>query len=303
MEGNFVALTTANNPDSKRMFKWDNNFSWTFNGNLAGKSQIKEAVKTAGGKVDGVLRCSISWNEDGKSVCDFDLHAIEPNRNEIYYGHNKGVSSRSQLSGFLDVDMVRPSKMGVENITWVDRSRMMDGKYKFFNKNFDGGTNTGFKAQIEFDGEIFDYEYNGNARGDINIATVTLKNGVFTIEHHLPETSSSRSVWGLDTNEFHKVNLVSLSPNHWGGNNVGNKHYLFMLDGCKSDTSLRSFHNENLNSDLLQHRKVTEVLGVTTMLEPTGKQLCGLGFNATVKDELILKLSGSFKRTIKVKFN
>jgi hypothetical protein len=27
------------------MFKWNNNFSWTFNGNLAGKSQIKQAVK------------------------------------------------------------------------------------------------------------------------------------------------------------------------------------------------------------------------------------------------------------------
>ena len=43
-QGNLVSLTTANNVDSKPIFKWNNNYSWTFNGNLAGKSQIKKAV-------------------------------------------------------------------------------------------------------------------------------------------------------------------------------------------------------------------------------------------------------------------
>jgi len=38
------------------------------------------------------------------------------------------------------------------------------------------------------------------------------------------------------------------------------------------------------------------------MLEPTDNQLAGLGFNATVKDEVILRLKGNFKRVIKVKF-
>jgi hypothetical protein len=38
------------------------------------------------------------------------------------------------------------------------------------------------------------------------------------------------------------------------------------------------------------------------MIQPTEKQLSVLWFNATVRDELILKLSGSFKRVIKVKF-
>jgi hypothetical protein len=54
-EGNLVTLTTANIPDSKPIFKWDNNYSWSFKGNLAGKSQIKEEVKSKGGRVDGVL--------------------------------------------------------------------------------------------------------------------------------------------------------------------------------------------------------------------------------------------------------
>ncbi len=118
----------------------------------------------------------------------------------------------------------------------------------------------------------------------------------------IPETQSSKELRGLKTNEFQKVNLVCLSPNHWRDNNIGNKHYFFMLDGCHSDVSLRSFHNEYLNGDLLTHRKVTEVLSDTTRLIPTKQQLAGLGFNATVNDELIVKLTGSFKRTVKIKF-
>ena len=123
-----------------------------------------------------------------------------------------------------------------------------------------------------------------------------------TIEHHLQESSNSKEIYSLETNQFHKVNLVCLSPNHWDVNNVGNKHYFFMLDGCKSPISLRSFHAENLIPELASHRKVLEVLGNTTMIEPNTKQLSGLGFNATVKDEMIVKLSGTHKRMIKIKF-
>ena len=75
-----------------------------------------------------------------------------------------------------------------------------------------------------------------------------------------------------------------------------------MLDKCKTNTSVRGFHNENLISELLQHRKVMEVLGIQSMIEPTDKQLSGIGFNSTVRDELIIKCSGSFKRMLKIKF-
>ena len=91
-----------------------------------------------------------------------------------------------------------------------------------------------------------------------------------------------------------------MSPNHWGDNNIGNKHYFFMLDKCASDEPLRSFHNEYLNGDLLNYRKVLEVLADTTRIAPTKPQLAGLGFNATVKDSVILKLKGSFERVVKV---
>ena len=122
------------------------------------------------------------------------------------------------------------------------------------------------------------------------------------MEHHLHETTSSRELYGLQTEQFYKVNLVCVSPNHWDDNVIGNKHYFFMIDKCKTPVSIRSFHAENLIPELAQHRKVLEVLGNTTMIEPTDKQLSGLGFNATVKDELILRLQGSHKRVVKIKF-
>ncbi len=299
-EGNMVSLTTTNNKDSKPIFKWANNYSWTFNGNLAGKSQIKEAVFTAGGKIDGVLRFSIMWNKEGKDILDFDAHAVEPTGTHIYFRNYKGT--KTPLSGMLDVDMVRPAKMGVENIVWSDLSKMRDGEYQMIIHNYDSGRNNGFEAEIEFEGEVFHYSKTGNVQGQVGIAIVTLKNGKFTIKHLLPETQSNKELYGLETNQFHKVNLVCLSPNHWGENNVGNKHYFFMLEGCKSPNSIRSFHNENLIPELANHRKVMEVLGATNTIETTGKQLSGLGFNSTVKDEVLVRLAGSHKRVVKIKF-
>jgi hypothetical protein len=297
-EGNMVSLTTANVKESKPIFKWDNNYSWTFNGNLAGKSQIKENVKAVGGKITGILRCSLQWNdEDTKGIIDFDLHCKTPSK-EIYYGDEKDTKS----GGWLDVDMINPTTVGIENITW--QNKLPDGIYKFFVKNFSGHTNhKGFKAEIEFDGNVFTYHCTEIFKGNKEIATITVKNGVMDISHALSESSSSKEIYGLETNQFHKVNLVCLSPNHWGENNVGNKHYFFMLDKCKSLTAIRSFHSENLIPELANHRKVLEVLGNTTMIEPSDKQLSGLGFNSSVKDEVILKLSGSHKRVVKVLFN
>lgn len=298
-EGNMVTLTTANNSDSKPIFKWSNNYSWTFNGNLAGKSEIKENVKAAGGKITGILRCSLQWNDkDTPGEMDYDLHCNESKGTEIYYSNKKSPFT----GGWLDVDMISPTTVGIENITW--QKKMPDGQYHFFVNHFSGYNNNGFKVEIEFNGETFNYYYSKQTsnKQKVSVATVTVKNGEMTIKHHLQETSSSREIYGLETNQFHKVNLVCLSPNHWEPNKIGNKHYMFMLDGCKSPVNIRSFHNENLIPELLTHRKVMEVLGSTTMVPTIDKQLSGLGFNATVKDEVILRLQGTHKRMVKVKF-
>jgi len=318
-DGNLVALTTANNPNSKKAFKWSNNFGWTYNGNLAGKSQLAKMVEAKGGRVDGVFRFTHSWNELEPNKSLMDLHVFMPgndhdheykNGSHDYYGKGRrvGWNHRQDIlsGGIQDVDYTLEAPVGhvpVENITFPTLSKMPEGQYvcKVHNWNFRGTGGRG-KAEIECGGQVYQYEYPRTKHKEwVAIATVTLKNGQFTIEHHLPETHSSKKLWNLDSNQFHKVNLVCLSPNFWGDNNTGNKHYIFGLENCKSDIALRSFHTEFLNSDLLEHRKVMEVLGETTKLEPAEKQLCGLGFNSTITDELILKLSGSHKRTIKIK--
>ena len=308
--GNMVSLTTANVPNSKPIFKWNNNYSWTFNGDLAGKSEIKQAVKDAGGNIEGILNFRLAWNDNKlDDNSDLDAWATEPNGSKIGYStpyrKDRGGNSRSMMSGQLDVDNTSPSgKLAVENITWTDSSKMKDGVYKLWVNQFSARNSKGFKAEIEFDGETYCYEYNKPVSGNVNIAEVTLKNGVFSIKHIIPESAvTSKEIYGLESNQFHKVNLICLSPNHWEGNNVGNKHYLFMLDKCKSPVSIRSFHNENLIPELLEHRKVMEVLGSTNSIESTDKQLSGLGFNSTVKDELIIKASGTFKRMLKINFS
>jgi len=306
-DGNLVSLTTSTeNGKAKPIFKWNNSYSWTFNGNLAGKSQIKEAVKSQGGKVDGVLRFSIMWAEDAIDNSDLDAHCVEPKGGRhIYFGDKV-----STTGGNLDIDITQPQnhkvqtkREVVENITYPSINRMLNGTYQFHVHQFASRNSKGFKAEIEFNGEIYYYEYNRPVVDNIGVALVTLKDGIFTIQHALPESAiTTKEVYGLETNQFHKVNLICLSPNHWGENNVGNKHYLFMLDSCKSPVSIRSFHNENLLPELAAHRKVLEVLGTTNMIESTNKQLSGLGFNATVRDELIVRLQGTHKRVVKIKF-
>ena len=52
----------------------------------------------------------------------------------------------------------------------------------------------------------------------------------------------------------------------------------------------------------MSNRKVLDVLGDSALINPTENQIAGVGFNSTVRDEVILRLSGSFKRIIKVQF-
>ena len=142
MEGNLVSLTTANNKESKPIFKWSNNYSWTFNGNLAGKSQLTQMVEAKGGRVDGVFRFTHSWNELEPNQSLMDLHVFMPGC-EIpkNYHHGPYVSGRrvgwnnrtDRLSGGVqDVDYTAAAPQGyipVENITFPELAKMPEGVY------------------------------------------------------------------------------------------------------------------------------------------------------------------------------
>jgi hypothetical protein len=265
-------------------------------------------VKEAGGNVDGVLRFTIQWNDNPgqKDVVDFDAHAHEPNGTHIYYSTYKGAHSKTPMTGHLDVDMIRPSNVGIENITWTDISKMQEGKYLFSIVNYDGGRNHGFSAQVEFDGQIFEFSKSGNIQGTQVIAEVMYsKKDGFSITSKLdPSVGAgkiySKERWGVATNKFQKVTMVMNSPNHWDGKPVGNKHVFFIVEGAKNDEPPRGFYNEFLKEELTTNRKVFEVLGAKLKVEPSDRQLTGVGFSDTQRNSFIVRVEGQFKRTLKV---
>lgn len=303
-QGNLVSLLTAQHEHAKSMFKWNNPFSWVYNGGVA--DSMKERVKAAGGKVDGVLRFSIQWNDNLDNSIDFDAHARQPDGVEIAFNTFKRPSITSML-GQLDVDVITPgSNIAVENITWQNLSKMHNGNYAFWVKNYSSMlSNGGFSAQIECDGELHEFTYEKNLKGgeNIQVAEVNLNNGKFVVTptEKVKHGKSSIEKWGLESNKFHKVNKIMLSPNHWE-EQVGNKHYLFMVEGCKNEEQPRAIFNEFLHQDLDKHRKVFEVLGSKLQVEPTDNQLSGLGFSETQRNEVVVKVTGQMVRTLKVKF-
>lgn len=300
---NLVSVIAPANANAPSMFKWDNGFSWAYSGNIT--DSMKQRVKAAGGNVDGVLRFSIQWNEDEDNQNDFDAHCIEPNGAEIYFS-NKGWIHRS--SGMLDVDIIFPgAAIAVENIIYTDLAKMPDGEYKMFVHTYsDKGGKSGFRAEIEFDGEIYSFDYPKATRHQekVDIATVVKNGNGFILKNALDNSVSSKTLWNKQTNQFHPVTTMMLSPNYWDelqGN--GNKHFLFILDGCINDESPNGFFNEFLRNDLMPHKRVFEALGGKMQVTSENpKQLSGIGFSSTQRNSVITKVTGHTQRTIKITF-
>lgn len=303
-EKNLVSLIAPINQDSKTMFKWDNNFSWTYNGNMT-DSDIRENVKNAGGKVDGVLRFSIQWNDREYDDNDLDAHCKEPSGNHIYFSSRRNYKT----TGMLDIDIQMPSKgnPAVENITWSNINAMEEGTYLFYVNNYANRKGKdGFRAEIECGGEIYQFDYTKPLRQDENVKVAKVHfsraNG-FKVETLLPSNVSNKEMWGLTTNKFIPVTLMTYSPNYWNEQEgIGNKHYLFMLQGCVNDDNPNGFFNEYLKNELTPHRKVFEALGSKMSVETTENQLSGLGFSSTRRNDLIVKVKGSYERVLKIKF-
>jgi hypothetical protein len=297
--GNFMSLLAPVHPDAPSMLKWDNNFTWSYNGDVT--DSIKERVKAAGGAVDGAMRASLSWTNSD----DLDIHVDGPD-GLIYFG-----SRRSDKSGCnLDVDMNAGGKSSltpVENITWPEKSRITPGTYKvivnqYSKRNTD---NYGFDAEFEFDGTIHSFHYDKPMNNHENVMVLEFNYVPFKgieIIKSLPATTASRVEWEVPTQSFQKVNMLMSSPNHWDEQQVGNKHWFFIVDGCKQEGSTRGFYNEFLKESLHTHRKVFEVLGSKMKVQPSDNQLSGLGFSSTVRNSVVCRVNGAFSRTLKINF-
>lgn len=305
---NFCSLTVPQVPTSKNMFKWPIPWAWAYTNGLA--DSMKERVKAAGGNVDGVLRFSIQWNENKESPgVDFDAHAHEQNGDHIYFSSrfrkDKG-HERSIMSGQLDVDMINPTGVGVENIVYTDLSKMKNS-IVFSVHNYGERINKGFKAQIEFEGKIYDFASNGKAMGTTQVAKVIINpDKTFTLVPILDTSMAkvvSKEKYGLKSNQFHKVNYMMLSPNFWNNQNIGNKHFMFMIDNCIADESVRPFFNEYLNLELHSIRTVFEMLGDVLKVEPNPNQLSGLGFSDTQRNYVTIRVkSDRLQRLLKINF-
>jgi len=302
---NFMSVIAPKDKGSKTMFKWDNGFSWTYNGNIT--DSMKERVKALGGNVDGVLRCTGQWNEKFDNQNDFDIHVIEPNGNEIYFPNKR---QKHPSSGMLDVDIINPGQeVAVENIIYTDLTKMPEGIYDFFMYVYSyRGGQSGFAAEVEFDNQINSFEYRKDVRQGEKVPIAKIKYAHaegFKIIKSLDSSSSLKTIWNLNSNQFHPVSTLMYSPNYWNGQNgngMGHRHYFFILQGCKNEDRPNGFFNEFLREDLLEHKRVFEALGSKMKVESSDDQLSGLGFSSTKRNSLVCKLEGNFTRMIKVIF-
>jgi len=298
--GNLMSLISPVDPTAGKLFKWDNNFSWSYNGELA--DSIKERVKKAGGNVTGDLCCRLAWfNYD-----DLDFHLQEPGGNHIYYKdkHPQGTT------GQLDVDMNAGSgttRNPVENIYYRDKNKLKEGIYILQVHNFNKRetVDIGFEVEIDFMGTIYHFTYDKAVKNNEIVTVVEFKfsyKGGLEIIKSLPSSQATKEIWGIKTKTFHNVNVLMSSPNYWDGRGVGNKHYFFMIEGCLNDGKARGFFNEFLKSDLDVHRKVFEVVGSKMKTDESKNQLSGIGFSSTQRNSVLCSVKGSFSRTIKIMF-
>ena len=298
---NLVSLIAPVDPTARSLFKWSNNFSWAYAGEVA--DSIKERVKRAGGSVTGDLCCRLAWH----NTDDLDFHMVEPGGGHIFY-MNKRL--RSPCGGVLDLDAnggdgIRPDP--AENIVYADRRTMREGTYELKVHQYSRRetVNGGFEVEVEFDGNVLRMSYDKHMTQSqtVDVASIQYtKAGGFEVLKSLPSSQSSKTVWNMPTQTFRRVRAVMLSPNHWDDRSVGNKHYFFMLEDCVNAERARGFFNEFLNEELSAHRKVLEVVGAKLKTEESDRQLSGLGFSSTQRNSVLCQVQGVFSRTVRVMF-
>lgn len=302
---NLASLTAPVHDDAKLLFKWDNPFAWSYINNVT--DSIKELVKRAGGNITAPLRASLAWSNGD----DLDLHAYEPKigiRSQLAEGNHIGYDTPfrkdrshafSPLGGQLDVDMnaggPTNSKNPVENIYW---KQAHPGRYKIQVHQFAKRSNAGvgFTVEIEVNGKITTFTYAKAVRDKARIDVcnvIVAADGTATFEvldDGISSSAISQDRWGLKTESYVGVNVVTYSPNYWGENKVGHRHVFFVLDGCKNDEAARGVYNEFLRAELEKHGKVFELIGEKTKCQPTDGQLSGLAFSYTKPASVAMKV-------------
>lgn len=286
LQANQLVLTEAVNQDAPSPFLWSNKLSWAYiNSDTA--DAVTMRVKNAGGNVDGDVRVSLSW--DNKDDLDLSLYKVG-SRYKIYFGN------RNEFGGTLDVDANAWSIMSepVENIFWHNMHDLKDGKYVVIVNNYQKRTNEsqGFKLQFATTEEIVTFTHPHNDVKHKEFLTFEKSNGsVKLININKELVSQGKSI---SSDKFIEVKHVLMSPNTWN-KEIGNKHFILLTEDIEVNEPVRGFFNEQLNSQLTPHRKVTEILGSKLKIQPVDFEsndvAKGYGFSETMDANLILRLT------------
>lgn len=298
-EPQLLSLTTAIDPDAGLLFKWPNSFAWSYNGGVT--DSIKQRVKAAGGNVDAALRFSLAWH----NADDLDLHVWTPKGEHVYFIHRRCTTERTQC---LDLDMNgsdrHDGEAPVENCVFQSPQ---DGVYKVVvhQYNVRKMDRKGFTLEIQNGMNVEQYSCpTSPGQGEQFVAgEFTVKGGVIVQQKLNPALtggSTPKELWGINTEQFRRVEAVMYSPNHWDGHAVGNKHYIFTLAGLVNPEQERGMYPEFLKAELEPKRKAFELIGSTLKTPHAANQLSGIGFSETVRSTAIFKIDGA--RVYKVHF-
>ncbi len=293
-----VTLTGPQESESENLFKWDNNFGWSYTGNVA--DSVKERVKAKGGKVDAWGRISLSWyNFD-----DLDLHFVGQGQH-VYYGNKRSAT----LNATLDVDMNAghgSSREAVENIH-ITRP-LAAGDYEVHVVNFSKreSRDVGFEVETEINGELLTFASQTSPAKTTDIRFTVTKDGQVIFKDTKMSKAGSgapgATKWGMKTGTWRRVSAVTLSPNHWTRPD-GHKHLFFLLEGCVSDEATRPFFNEQLRSEFVAERKTMEMIGGRLEVAVAdGPELSGVGFSDEHRAHAYIEVEGQFTRIVKVLF-
>lgn len=284
-QSNFMTMTGPKEEDTGKLFAWDNDFAWSYDGDVT--DSLKDRVKKAGGDVNAAFRVSLGWyNTD-----DLDLHCESPAEGHIYFGQKKGILD-------IDMNMSSPVRDPVENMRWQRMPKM--GTYIFSVDNYRQREviDYGFELEVEGGGRVWRFDYTKLVKGTMKAIKVEFAN------HEIVRVTPSKELaggegagkggekWGVPLNTPVPVDSLMLSPNHWGENAKGHKHWFFILRDCTNPEKVRGIFNEYLRPELHEHRKVFEVLGAKTMVEPADEQLSGVGFTAAREDKVTVVVNG-----------
>ena len=280
-----VVLTNSKNENIPTPFKWDNNFAWSYIESDTADSIVKR-VKEAGGVVDGDVRFSLSWDNSD----DLDLSFENNYYQKIYFGNKRTLGGRLDVDANFSEIVENP----VENIYWSNINHLKDGEYRVSVNNYmlRSERNQGFKLQMEVLGEITTYSYPDNdLRSVTTMLKITKKGNNIEVTYENPKLIKSN----VSGNKFIDIKNVIKSPNAWEGEVIGNEHIIFLADDVEVKFSVRGFYNEQLNSKLEEHRKVTEILGSKLKIDPVEFEspdtVKGYGISTTSNNVFYLRLT------------